>query len=182
MPISSAAHLASFAQKVFPRLDRMTYYELLGVAPLAGPNDVRSAYYRLAADLHPDRYFSLESREVREQLETIYARVCEGYRVLIALDKKAQYDRALAQGKTRLLTTEREQRGPQNPEDTLAHPEAKKFYRMGMICLGRKDWKGAVMNFNFARTFEPGAPLLAQKLAEAQSGQNAATGTVPPKV
>jgi hypothetical protein len=41
---------------------------------------------------------------------------------------------------------------------------------MGMICLDRKDWKGAVMNFNFARTFEADSPLIMQKLTEAQTG------------
>ena len=39
-----------------------------------------------------------------------------------------------------------------------------------MISLGSKDWKGAVMNFNFAKSFEPNAAIIKQKLAEAQAG------------
>ena len=38
-----------------------------------------------------------------------------------------------------------------------------------MVSFGRKDWKGAVMNFNFARNFEPAAPVITEKLAEAQA-------------
>ena len=107
---------------------------------------------------------------LKERLEAIYARVCEGYRVLTTPQKRVAYERALTQGQKRLTVTDRESRAPQNPEDSIKHPEAKKFFRMGMICLGRKDWKGAVMNFNFARTFEADSTLITQKLAEAQAG------------
>jgi DnaJ-class molecular chaperone len=125
----------------------------------------------------------MADRELKQQLEVIYARVCEGYRVLTTPDKRAAYERALTQGKKRLTATDRESRGLQNPEDSLKHPEAKKFFRMGMISLGRKDWKGAVMSFNFARAFEPAAVLIAQKLAEAQAalGKTGGAGGTPPK-
>ncbi len=165
----SPEQLAAFVQNAYPRLDQLSYYELLGVPAVASQADVRTAFYARAASLHPDRYHTLANRELKEQLEAIYARICEGYRVLTAPDKRAAYDRLLAQGKKRLTTNEREVRGPQNPEDSLKHPEAKKFFRLGMMSLGRKDWKGAVMNFNFARSFEPVA-LIDQKLAEAQAG------------
>jgi hypothetical protein len=77
--------------------------------------------------------------------------------------------RVLGEGKKRLSSTDRDNRAPQNPEDTIQHEEAKKFFRLGMICLGSKDWKGAVMNFNFAKSFEPNAAMIKQKLAEAQA-------------
>lgn len=179
----STEQLAAFVRQVFPRLDQLSYYELLGVPSGSDQAAVRTAFYRLAADLHPDRYHTLADRGLKEQLEMIYARICEGYRVLTTPDKRAAYERALNQGKKRLTTTDRESRGPQNPEDSLKHPEAKKFFRMGMICLGRKDWKGAVMNFNFARSFEPAAALIAQKLGEAQAalGKPGGAGGTPPK-
>ena len=162
--------LAGYVQQIFPRLDQMTYYDLLGVPAGSDPATVRAAFYRIAGELHPDRYHTLADRALKDKLETIYARVCEGYRVLTTPQKRAAYERALTQGQKRLTVTDRESRAPQAPEEALKHPEAKKFFRLGMICLGRKDWKGAVMNFNFARTFEPDSPLILQKLAEAQAG------------
>jgi DnaJ-class molecular chaperone len=175
--------LAAFVRQMFPRLDQLSYYDLLGVPSGADQATVKVAFYRLAAELHPDRYHTLADRTLKEQLEMIYARVCEGYRVLTTPEKRAAYERALSQGRKRLTNTDRESRGPQNPEDSIKHPEAKKFYRMGIICLGRKDWKGAIMNFNFARSFEPGAALVAQKLAEAQAalGKPGGAGGTPPK-
>ena len=61
------------------------------------------------------------------------------------------------------------------------HPEAKKFFRMGMSCLGRKDWKGAVLNLTFARNFEPASALLGERLAEANQGLAAAKAAAPAK-
>lgn len=174
---------AAFVRQIFPRLDQLSYYDLLGVPSGSDQTAVRTAFYRLAADLHPDRYHTLADRALKEQLEIIYARVCEGYRVLTTPDKRAAYERALNQGKRRLTVTDRESRGLQNPEDSLKHPEARKFFRMGMICLARKDWKGAIMNFNFARSFEPAAALITQKLGEAQAalGKPGGAGGTPPK-
>jgi hypothetical protein len=65
---------------------------------------------------------------------------------------------------------DRQPKGPKNPEDTIEHPQAKKFFRLGMMSLGKKDWKGAAMNFNFAKTFAPDSTVIADKLVEAQAG------------
>ena len=84
--------------------------------------------------------------------------------------KRSLYDDALTKGQKRLLTTSRERRGPTNPEDSIKHPEAKKFFRLGVIALGNRDFKGAVLNLNFARTFEPASTVIAEKLADAKAG------------
>ena len=170
--------LVAFARQVYPGLDRYSYYQLLRIAPGADRDAIRASYYQIAAQIHPDRYFGLADPATRDQLETIYARVCEAYRVLLNPDKRGAYDRGLAQGRMRFDSSERQSQGPKNPEDTLTHAEARKFFRMGMICLGKKDWKGAVMNFNFARGFEPAAPVIAEKLAEAQAAAKAGS---PPR-
>jgi len=163
---SGPASLLAFAEQVYPMLERYSYYQLLRVAPNADTRAIRASYYKIATQLHPDRYENLVDPETRDRLVSIYARINEGYRVLTNGEKRAAYDAGLARGKLR-ETGERQLR--KNPEDALTHPDAKKFFRLGMVCFGNKDWKGAVMNFNFARSFEPDAPLIAEKLAEAQA-------------
>jgi curved DNA-binding protein CbpA len=180
-PSSYVDTLRAYADRVYPTLGERSYYEVLNVPATAPLQAVRAAFYKLAAQLHPDRFHSLADVGVRERLETIYARVGEAYRVLGNPEKRAAYDKALAGGKKRLETVERSSGAPRNPEDSIKHPEAKKFFRMGMVCLSRKDWKGAVMNFNFARTFEPGATVVAERLAEAQAGQASQAKATPPK-
>jgi len=163
---SGPAGLLAFAEQVYPMLERYSYYQLLRVAPNADTHAIRASYYKIAAQLHPDRYQNLVDEDTRERLVSIYARINEAYRVLMNGEKRAAYDAGLARGKMR-ETGERPLR--KIPEDALTHPDAKKFFRLGMVCFGNRDWKGAVMNFNFARTFEPNAAIIAEKLAEAQA-------------
>jgi DnaJ-class molecular chaperone len=170
MPAQTSEQLAAFVRQIFPKLDQLTYYDLIGVTSTATEGEIRGAFYRASTDLHPDRYHMLPDRELKDRLETIYARMCEGYRVLSSPERRTAYGRALGEGKKRLTSSERESRAPQNPEDSIKHEDAKKFFRLGMISLARKDFKGAVMNFNFARTFEPNAAVINQKLSEAQAG------------
>jgi DnaJ-class molecular chaperone len=158
--------LLAFADQVYPALHRYSYYQLLRIDPKADVRTIRASYYKIATQLHPDRYQSLVDAGTRDRLETIYARITEAYRVLTNPDKRAAYDAGLAKGKLR-ETSERQL--TRIPEDALGHPEAKKFFRLGMVCFGNRDWKGAVMNFNFAKSFEPDAPIIAEKLAEAQA-------------
>lgn len=169
MPRQTPEQLANFVRQLYGKLDQLSYYDLLGVSSGTSPADIRTAFYRLAGDLHPDRYHTMADRELKERLETIYSRICEGYRVLITPEKRATYARVLNEGKKRLTSTDRESRAFQNPEDSIRHEEAKKFFRLGMLSLGSKDFKGAVMNFNFARSFEPKSAVINQKLGEAQA-------------
>jgi DnaJ-class molecular chaperone len=176
-PSSYVEALRMFSERIYPTLEQHSYYQLLNVPPEADLATIRGAFYRLAAQLHPDRFHALGEAEIRERLETIYARICEAYRVLANAERRAAYNRALAGGKNRLDLVSREHTGPKNPEESLKHPEAKKFFRLGMVCLGKKDWRGAVMNFNFARGFEPSSQLVSDRLAEAQAAATAAKGS-----
>jgi curved DNA-binding protein CbpA len=173
-PSSYVEALRTFAERIFPTLEQHSYYQLLNVPAESDLSAIRAAFYRLAAQLHPDRFHALGEAAIRERLETIYARICEAYRVLASPERRAAYNKALATGKKRLDLVSRESTGPKNPEDAIKHPEAKKFFRLGMVCLGKKDWKGAVMNFNFAHGFEPSSQLVSDKLTEAQSAAAAA--------
>jgi curved DNA-binding protein CbpA len=52
------------------------YYAILGVTPLAGPDEIRRSYRRLAKQCHPDRHgsdasASLRFQEVKEAYETL---------------------------------------------------------------------------------------------------------------
>jgi DnaJ-class molecular chaperone len=170
MPGQTPEQLEKFVQQMWGVLDQLSYFDLLGLSEGATVPEIRAAFYRMSHDLHPDRYHRMDNRELRDRLETIYARICEGYRVLTTPERHVAYLRVLGEGKKRLTTMDRDNRAPQNPEDTIKHEEARKFFRLGMISLGSKDWKGAVMNFNFAKSFEPNAAVIKQKLAEAQAG------------
>lgn len=163
------AQLAAFARAVEPTLDEKSYYELLNLPASASMLDVRQAFYRVAAQLHPDRYVHLADREAKDKLNTIYARITEGYRVLSDPAKRREYDALLQRGQKRLVNTQRERKGPRAPEESLGKPEAKRFFRLGMTALDGRDFKGATLNFNLALAYEPDSQLIQQKLAQARA-------------
>ncbi|HEY0705156.1 MAG TPA: J domain-containing protein, partial [Polyangia bacterium] len=166
--------LRKVADRIFPSLDGRSYYQLLNVAETADAATVRAAFFKLAAQLHPDRFHNLPEAALKQRLETIYARLGEAYRVLSNAERRAAYDKGLAAGQKRFNNSAREVTGPRAPEDSLTHPEAKKFYRLGAKCAVARDWKGAVLNFTFAKNFEPASPVLAEAIAEATAAQKAA--------
>jgi DnaJ-class molecular chaperone with C-terminal Zn finger domain len=63
------------------------YYEVLGVAKNAGPDEIRKAYRQKALEFHPDR--NPDNKAAEEK----FKEAAEAYDVLSDADKKARYDR-----------------------------------------------------------------------------------------
>ncbi|HEX2568436.1 MAG TPA: DnaJ domain-containing protein [Polyangia bacterium] len=55
---------------------------LLGVPRDADENTLRRAYFRLAKEFHPDRYFGRELGRYRSRLEALFGALTEAFRVL----------------------------------------------------------------------------------------------------
>ena len=64
------------------------YYEILGVARDASPEEIKKAYRRLALKWHPDRHL-----EDKATAEAQFKRMSEAYEVLSDPDKRKKYDR-----------------------------------------------------------------------------------------
>ena len=67
------------------------YYQILGVAPEARPEDIRDSYRKLAFQYHPDR--NRDNSEAVEKMKQLN----EAYAVLSDDDKRHQYNRLRAQ-------------------------------------------------------------------------------------
>ena len=68
------------------RQSQRDYYEVLGIAADASPEEIKRAYHRLAFQCHPDRNW--ESEEAHEEME----RINEAYAVLSDPIKRREYD------------------------------------------------------------------------------------------
>ena len=81
----STEQLAAFVRQMFPRLEQLSYYDLLGVPSGSDQSAVRAAFYRLAADLHPDRHHTLADRALKEPLEALCRELADRFGKGIAM-------------------------------------------------------------------------------------------------
>jgi hypothetical protein len=70
---------------------RATHYDTLQVAADASPEDVKTAYRRMAQKYHPDRH------QGKEAAAAVMARINGAYDILSNAERRADYDSALAE-------------------------------------------------------------------------------------
>lgn len=71
-----------------------SYYDILGVAMEASPDQLKAAYYELARRYHPDRFRKLEPGLVA-RLESAFARITQAYDTLRDDSLRASYNTKL---------------------------------------------------------------------------------------
>ena len=82
---------------LFYRLEDLTYYQVLGVEAQAEKKRIKSAYYALAPEFHPDRFFRKNLGSYKAKIEAVFNRVTIAHDVLTAKDRRAEYDEYLVQ-------------------------------------------------------------------------------------
>lgn len=73
----------------------MNYYEILGVEPDATQSAIRSAFRRLAGEMHPDRYSGPE----RARAEARFQAITEAFNVLRNPEARENYDKEIGPGR-----------------------------------------------------------------------------------
>jgi curved DNA-binding protein CbpA len=81
----------------FYQLERIDYYEILGVPRDAEKKAIKTAYYALAPDFHPDKFFRKNLGSYRVKIEQIFTRVTLAHDTLTSRQRRAEYDEYLAQ-------------------------------------------------------------------------------------
>jgi Flp pilus assembly protein TadD len=90
-------------------LDRTDHYALLGASRTADRKELKRAYFELASQIHPDRYFRKKLGSFKQRMEIVFGRLTQAHDVLTSKDKRADYDAYLD-----------EQRRSRSIEDLLA--------------------------------------------------------------
>jgi curved DNA-binding protein CbpA len=75
-------------------IDTASHYDMLGVSPSAGPEEIRRAYHEASRRFHPDRYFQKNLGSFRSRIERLFRRVSEANAVLSNTERRVEYDRA----------------------------------------------------------------------------------------
>lgn len=78
---------------LFARLETAKdYYEVLDVPRAATPDEVKDAYHTLARQYHPDRFHQGDA-DLRNRVESAFARIAQAYEVLGDPTQRAAYER-----------------------------------------------------------------------------------------
>jgi curved DNA-binding protein CbpA len=80
---------------LYYRLDSVTHYELLEVAPTADKKAIRDAYFGVVNVFHPDRYFGKRLGSFKPKLERIFQRLTEAHELLSRKKTRDEYDEYL---------------------------------------------------------------------------------------
>jgi DnaJ-domain-containing protein 1 len=158
------------------RLDQMDYFEVLMVERTASPSDIKNAFYRESRTYHPDRFFHLQNKDLKDRVNDLYKRVTEAYYVLRDDTKRRQYTANIS-GPERLQklrfteSSDAETRAAskrQVEEQIGTHPKGRQFYQTGAADADAGRWASAERNLKMALTYEPANTRYKEKLAEVQ--------------
>lgn len=161
--------LSKRVRTVHRLLDEVDYYQLLGIDRTADPEAMRSAYFDLSLEFHPDRFFLLRSGDLKEKIYEIYRRIAEAHRVLSDDRKRRLYDEAHEGSNSKRATAElrADSALPQpvldpGTVDVTAQIAAVAETQQGLsfVDLAREafshgDFNGARLHLTFARAHEP---------------------------
>jgi len=143
--------------ELLPELD---YYQLLGVAPACPQQDIDAAFRGESRRLHPDRHAAGATPEFRTQSNDVFKAVNDAYRTLRDPDARARYDAERRSGALRMddaarKAAEADAAAKNDPTKAARTPKGEKYWKMALQCFNDADFNGAVMQINFALSFEP---------------------------
>ena len=159
-------------------LDRVDYYRLLRVDRGADGGAIRAGYHRMRRELHPDGYLS-SGAELRAALDRIARRLNEAYVVLRDSQRRAAYDRGLAEGQLRYQAEVADRVKTEREAASGTTPNGKRFFRMAMDALDSGDMTRAQSNLKMALTFEPKNDGIRAKLSEIEEQLEKSRTTEP---
>ena len=151
--------------KIHAVLDKLDYYRLFGLTQAATSADVKRVFYAMAKRFHPDRNRDA-SEAVVQAVYNIYKRLNEAYRVLCDPDKRMLYDKALAQGATRLEQDMRSSLAPKEPVDTIRSKSAREMYTKAEQALAEGNFMQADLYIKVALGKEPDSEAVRDLLRE----------------
>ncbi len=79
-------------QAFLVRAESVDFYKLLGVGRKAERAEIRSAYFGLAKEFHPDAYYGRDIGVARHRLERIFRQITRAYEVLSRTKSRKEYD------------------------------------------------------------------------------------------
>ncbi|MFL5320353.1 MAG: DnaJ domain-containing protein [Myxococcaceae bacterium] len=160
----------------YEALERSDYFEILQITKESSPAEIKKAFYRESRSLHPDRFYHLTDKALKERVNELYKRITEAYYVLRDDTKRKTYlkdvtgpERDKKLRFTEASEAEVKQAAKKEVEEQIGtHPKARGFYTTAMQDMDAERWQSAARNLKMALTYEPSNARYKEKLAEAE--------------
>ena len=89
-------------ENIYKKIESINYYDIFEIEKQASYDVIKKAYYKSAKEFHPDRHFSLPSKELKDKLNIIFSKITEAYRILSDARMRSGYDQRLSNGTTQI--------------------------------------------------------------------------------
>ncbi len=136
-------------EALFARLNiAKDHYEVLDIARLATIEEIKSAYHALARRFHPDRFHQSDP-ELRNRVESAFARIAQAYETLSDQSQRADYDakrspKPAATGRQKPATPAVGSNGAKQSPPGAAANRAETSFQHGLDALKRNRHDEAV--------------------------------------
>jgi hypothetical protein len=125
----AAAEIRRMIAEKIQALDRgADHYSVLGVAPMAKADEIRTAYFAIAKRIHPDRLRAVGVNDSTSDAQRLFARINQAFGVLSDPQRRAEYSLMMSAGgedAVRKAQAEAEERAGRvlRAEETFRHGE-----------------------------------------------------------
>jgi DnaJ-class molecular chaperone len=158
-------------------LDELDYYRLLKLDEDCPQREIESAVRQQSKSLHPDRISAVGDGELTAKANDVFSRIKEAGECLADPDQRSQYDLLYPQGILRMTDeamalADKERGRGDGLEGAATHPKAEKYWEMALKDFAAKNFKGSVMNVQFAMNFEPENEQMKEFLEKAKQASS----------
>lgn len=158
-------------------LDRISYYEILGLEQGDDRDRLRHAFHAFALAFHPDSFQGFDP-DVQARAQRVFERGVEAYRALADPERRSAYDLALAKGELRLGKQVRREGvgvGARSLDEICRSPGAKLHAKRAEQMLTQGDLKQAHLELWRALRAEDGPnPELMERIEAVEAFQDVA--------
>lgn len=144
-----------------------THYEVLSINDTAPADQIKTGYYTMARNYHPDRFHLKAGTPLHARIETAFARITQAYEILTDSKRRSAYDAKLAaQVKAQQLAQSAPKRDKDSGQSRVRNDEigilgqsdverAEKSFTEGFAALEQGQIKLAITNLAAAARLAP---------------------------
>ncbi|MGB3976393.1 MAG: DUF4388 domain-containing protein [bacterium] len=147
------ANRRQFVRKIWERMQNQNYYEILGVKRDASFADIKTVYFDMAKQFHPDRRPEDDPEDVTKRLDEIFVKIRDAYHTISDPERREAYDTSLNEGEQAINLQK-------------SRSKALLQFRVGLKAFQSRNYRVAMEYMRSAIDLDPYEPMYYIKMAE----------------